>query len=34
MVNLKANPYYLSDEDCKWVEETIKGKISLRWLSL
>lgn len=25
MVNLKANPYYLSDEDCKWVEETIAG---------
>ena len=25
MVDLKANPYYLSDEDCKWVEETIKG---------
>ncbi len=23
MVDLKANPYYLSDEDCKWVEETI-----------
>ncbi len=22
-VNLKANPYYLSDEDCKWVESTI-----------
>ena len=25
MVNLKANPYYLSDEDIKWVEETIAG---------
>ncbi len=25
MVNLKANPYYLSDEDCKWVEDTIQG---------
>lgn len=25
MVNLKSNPYYLSDEDCKWVEETIAG---------
>ena len=25
MVDLKKNPYYLSDEDCKWVEETIKG---------
>ena len=25
MVDLKVNPYYLSDEDCKWVEETIKG---------
>lgn len=23
MVDLKANPYYLSDEDCRWVEETI-----------
>ena len=23
MIDLKANPYYLSDEDCKWVEETI-----------
>lgn len=23
MVNLKANPYYLSDEDCKWVEDTL-----------
>lgn len=25
MVDLKANPYYLTDEDCKWVEETIQG---------
>lgn len=25
MVDLKANPYYLAEEDCKWVEETIKG---------
>ena len=25
MVNLKANPYFLSDEDIKWVEDTIKG---------
>ena len=25
MVNLKANPYNLSDEDIKWVEETIEG---------
>ncbi len=25
MVNLKAKPYYLSDEDIRWVEETIKG---------
>lgn len=25
MVDLKANPYYLSEEDCKWVEETIAG---------
>ncbi len=25
MVNLKAKPYYLSDEDIKWVEDTIKG---------
>lgn len=24
MVNLKARPYYLSDEDIKWVENTIK----------
>lgn len=23
MVDLKKNPYYLSDEDCKWVEDTI-----------
>ena len=23
MVNMKANPFYLSDEDCKWVEDTI-----------
>lgn len=25
MVDLKANPYYLSDEDCKWVKDTIAG---------
>ena len=25
MVDMKANPFYLSDEDCKWVEETIAG---------
>lgn len=25
MVDLKAKPYYLSEEDCKWVEETIAG---------
>lgn len=25
MLDLKVNPYYLLDEDCKWVEETIKG---------
>lgn len=25
MVDLKANPYFLTDEDCKWVEETIAG---------
>ena len=25
MVNLKATPYFLSDEDIKWVEETIAG---------
>ena len=25
MVDLKARPYYLSDEDCQWVKETIKG---------
>ena len=23
MVDMKANPFYLSDEDCKWVEDTI-----------
>ncbi len=25
MVDMKATPFYLSDEDCKWVEETIAG---------
>lgn len=25
MVNLKANPYNLSDEDIKWVKDTIRG---------
>lgn len=25
MVDLKANPYYLSDEDCQWVKDTIAG---------
>lgn len=25
MVDLKARPYYLSDDDCKWVEETIES---------
>ena len=25
MVDMKANPFYLSDEDCKWVEDTIQG---------
>lgn len=25
MVDLKSRPYYLSDEDCKWVEDTIKA---------
>lgn len=25
MVDLKAKPYYLSDEDCKWVRDTIEG---------
>ncbi len=25
MVDLKANPYYLSDDDCRWVENTIAG---------
>ncbi|MCD8154096.1 MAG: beta-hexosaminidase [Clostridiales bacterium] len=25
MVDMKANPYYLSDEDCAWVEQTIAG---------
>ncbi|MCM1246540.1 MAG: beta-hexosaminidase [Roseburia sp.] len=24
MVDMKANPFYLSDEDCKWVEDTIQ----------
>lgn len=23
MINLKANPFYLSDTDCQWVTETI-----------
>ncbi len=25
MVDMKAKPFYLSDEDCKWVEDTING---------
>ena len=25
MVDLKANPYFLSEDDIKWVEETING---------
>lgn len=25
MVDMNAKPFYLSDEDCKWVEETIAG---------
>ena len=25
MVDLKARPYYLSDEDIKWVQDTIAG---------
>ena len=25
MVDLKANPFYLSDEAIRWVEETIAG---------
>ena len=25
MVDMKATPFYLSDEDCKWVEDTIAG---------
>lgn len=25
MVDLRANPYFLNDEDIKWVEETIAG---------
>lgn len=25
MIDMKAKPYYLSDEDCKWVEDTIAG---------
>lgn len=24
MVDMKANPFYLSEEDCKWVEDTIR----------
>lgn len=24
-VNLKANPYFLSDDDCRWVEDTISS---------
>ena len=23
MVDMKANPFYLSDDDCRWVEDTI-----------
>ena len=25
MVDLKARPYYLSDEDAKWVSDTIEA---------
>lgn len=25
MVDMKAKPYYLTDEDCRWVEDTIAG---------
>lgn len=25
MVDIKAKPFYLTDEDCKWVEDTIAG---------
>ena len=25
MVDMKAKPFFLSDEDCKWVEDTIAG---------
>ena len=25
MVDLRAKPYYLNDEDIRWVEETIAG---------
>lgn len=25
MVDMKAKPFYLSDEDCRWVEDTIAG---------
>lgn len=25
MVDMKAKPFYLTDEDCKWVEDTIAG---------
>ena len=25
MVNLKAKPYYLTDEDIKWVKDTISN---------
>lgn len=25
MIDMKANPYFLNDEDCKWVEDTIAG---------
>lgn len=24
-IDLKAKPFYLSDEDIKWVEETLEG---------
>ena len=28
MVNLKAKPYYLSDADIAWVEETIAAMVN------
>ena len=25
MVDLKGKPFYLGEEECRWVEETLKG---------